>query len=896
MMWPSSQRYVWLLVVALGVMVLGVRPAADAATILVVNNDGAGEGFNDPTVVAPVGGNPGTTLGAQRLNAFQHAANIWGGLLSSTVTIRVGATFDPLTCNATSAVLGSAGPTTAHRDFTGAPVANTWYVQALANALNGNDLDAATNDLSAQFNSSIGTTCSFPNTWYYGLDRNAPGTQIDFVSVVLHELGHGLGFVSLVNLSTGAKFNGLNDTYMRNLENHGASPADYPSMTNAQRVAASISTGNLHWVGAKVQAASGGLTAGTVGTHVRMYAPNPAEPGSSVSHWDTALTPNESMEPSYTGVDHTPGLTLRLFEDLGWILSTTAVKVEAFTAQSVAPGRVLLQWRTGLEVDNLGFQLYREQDGQRLRVTPHLLAGSALRVGAGTVLEAGHAYSWWDTGAPASATGRYWLEDVDLSGRSVWHGPITVVPATTPGLATGPALSLASLGSGNPAPPLSAPVARRVPPVALSPQTSLATQPALKLAVREDGWYRLPQSALLAVGVSPLIDPRFLRLYVDGHEIPMRITGQEDGRLDASEALEFYGLGVEAPWTDTRIYWLVGGTTLGQRITSVWGPHSPDPSQQGTVTRLPQRDSASSFPMTVEKRERTVYFSALRNGEQENFFGAVVSPQTVQQILQVYHLTPTPTDNPRLQVVLQGVTQGPHQVAVTLNGASVGTVVWQDQGTGVGSFTLASSWVRAGQNQVELTAQGGPRDISVVDTLRLTYGHLYTANQDALQWSGTEGQQVTVDGFRQAGIRVMDITQPDTVREVGGVVTAQGGAVCHQPHHPRPWYTYPAGVPGTPRESRGGDHPPPAVLQDPVSARGRHGAHQPSPLSQQPGAPQTVAPEPGTAGGDCGCRGHLRYLQCRPEDTVCHPRFSARDEHAGESGAAFCALRWSRQS
>jgi hypothetical protein len=112
-----------------------------AATFLIINNDGAGEGFNDPTPVAPVGGNTGTTIGAQRLIAFQFAANIWGALLSSTVTIRVSAQFNPLSCTDTSAILGSAGFTNAFRNFTGAPIAATWYAVALANALHGSDLD-----------------------------------------------------------------------------------------------------------------------------------------------------------------------------------------------------------------------------------------------------------------------------------------------------------------------------------------------------------------------------------------------------------------------------------------------------------------------------------------------------------------------------------------------------------------------------------------------------------------------------------------------------------------------------------------------------------------------------------------------------------------------------------
>ena len=49
-----------------------------AAQIAIINNNAAGVGFNDPTPAAPIGGNPGTTVGEQRLNAFRHAAEIWG--------------------------------------------------------------------------------------------------------------------------------------------------------------------------------------------------------------------------------------------------------------------------------------------------------------------------------------------------------------------------------------------------------------------------------------------------------------------------------------------------------------------------------------------------------------------------------------------------------------------------------------------------------------------------------------------------------------------------------------------------------------------------------------------------------------------------------------------------
>src|SRR5262249_59824059 len=118
-------------------------------------------------------------------------------------------------------------------------------------------------------NSSVGTPgCLDSSAWYYGLDANPPSGQIDLVAVVLHELGHGLGFLTFVDLASGAKFLGLNDTFKRFLEDHVTTKL-YPAMTDAERVAASTDTGNLHWVGANVKAASGVLTAGQARDHHR---------------------------------------------------------------------------------------------------------------------------------------------------------------------------------------------------------------------------------------------------------------------------------------------------------------------------------------------------------------------------------------------------------------------------------------------------------------------------------------------------------------------------------------------------------------------------------------------------------------------------------------------------
>jgi hypothetical protein len=225
-------------------LILGITAngqAAADATIVIVNLDGPGEGFNDPTPATPVGGNKGKTLGQQRLIAFQHAADIWGDTLDSNVTIRIQAAFNPLG----PGILGSAGAISVSRDFSGvglhpgAEFPATWYGAALANKRAGTDLEPASNDINAQFSSNF--------NFYLGLN-NKHGTLPDLVAVLLHEFGHGLNFQTFYNRSNGAPFQGHTDIYARFLFDRTIGLA-WPDMSNAQVAASSINFGNLVWSG-----------------------------------------------------------------------------------------------------------------------------------------------------------------------------------------------------------------------------------------------------------------------------------------------------------------------------------------------------------------------------------------------------------------------------------------------------------------------------------------------------------------------------------------------------------------------------------------------------------------------------------------------------------------------
>jgi YVTN family beta-propeller protein len=436
----------------------------------------------------------------------------------------------------------------------------------------------------------------------------------------------------------------------------------------------------------------------------------------------------------------------------------TAATLESFEATGY-DGGVFIQWRTGTEVDNLGFNLYRDEGGKRVLVNQQLVAGSALVVGSGVSLGAGRAYSWWDSAASSEANPSYWIEDIDLNGQSSWHGPFgaKLVGGVPPEKSNAAVLSrIGSLQSSATLPLERRTILSPMTAAQISAQVRLAGKPAVKIFVRKEAFYRVTAAELQGAGLDPRVDPRLLQLYADGQQLPINVTTDEAGLV---AAIEFYGRGLDAAYTDARVYWLVAGTQPGLRLQQVKADGYPT--------------GARSFLATVERRDRTVYFSALRNGERENFFGAVIATQPVEQTLTLAHVDASAPGQATLEVALQGVTALPHRVWAYLNGQFAGELLFDSQAQGMGRFQLPHSLLREGDNQVLLVAQAGPGDVSLVNYLRLSYFHSFTADHNALRFTASGNQAVAVGGFSSASIRVLDVTNPDAVQELAGKIEQQ---------------------------------------------------------------------------------------------------------------------------
>lgn len=237
---------------------LAFAGAAQAADIVPINADPAGTGLNDLTPATPTGGNPGTTVGEQRRIVYQFAADLWGAVLESPAEIRVQASFQPLECTTARTVLGSAGTSPIYI-LSGDGLPSTLFHGALSDALVGYDIqNGAGVDIISRFNASYGgtnpdgTPCSPGSGWYYGLDGDTPPGLTNFLNVVMHEIGHGLGFSGFGNVATGAPLAGYPDIYSSFVFDN-ASQKGWYELTNAGRVQA-VTAGNLVFRGANVTA------------------------------------------------------------------------------------------------------------------------------------------------------------------------------------------------------------------------------------------------------------------------------------------------------------------------------------------------------------------------------------------------------------------------------------------------------------------------------------------------------------------------------------------------------------------------------------------------------------------------------------------------------------------
>lgn len=273
--------------------------------LAVTYGDGANEGFNDQT------------LGAARQRAFEFAMGVWADNLQGPATISINATMTPRGGTATAAVLASAAPAQFWRNFSNAPFKDTWYPECLVEIISGSDPDNNRLDINVDFNSDVDNATVLGNRdFYYGTDAS-PGTDFDFVTVTIHELCHGLGFISSFTSSgTYGSFPNIFDRFL--VDSTGTQLITKAASAN------NVTGNNVFWNGLRgryMYNVNFGRT-----NNVPMFAPTPFEDGSSLSHLDEATFTGvwELQTPFISGVVHVPDeIVMGILQDIGYSLPTS---------------------------------------------------------------------------------------------------------------------------------------------------------------------------------------------------------------------------------------------------------------------------------------------------------------------------------------------------------------------------------------------------------------------------------------------------------------------------------------------------------------------------------------------------------------------------------------------
>ena len=292
--------------------------------------------------------------------AFERAGNILSNLFSSTVPITVQVNTDD---DIGENTLAAAGAGRTLENFKNAPIPNTFYPIALAEKLAGENLSSVADA------ADIIVTYNPTRNWNF-TSTNVTGSQLDFVTVILHELLHGMGFASSTSANS-LSSRPLPNAYTNALENRAGENLVlvFNGLTN--ELSAQLSSNQL-FIRTPTFDNSNDLP--------KVYAPPTYQSGSSISHLDEVTyrnTPNSLMKPSIApgAIVHDPGdIALNILYDMGWSFSNVVHESAAGSEDTSIPYEVIANVISEHGYDPASIVLHYSQDTFRTETTVNMTA------------------------------------------------------------------------------------------------------------------------------------------------------------------------------------------------------------------------------------------------------------------------------------------------------------------------------------------------------------------------------------------------------------------------------------------------------------------------------------------------------------------------------------------
>ena len=302
-------------------------------------------------------------------------------------------------------------------------------------------------------------------------------------------------------------------------------------------------------------------------------------------------------------------------------------------------------------------------------------------------------------------------------------------------------------------------------------------QPAYKISVNESGLYVLTKDEMRDAGLPvDSLDPRTLKMYFMGEELAILVTGEQDTSLDDSDAVLFFGEGVNTRYTDTGIYWLSHDGELGKRI------HEQSSTSGGSLDE--------AYISSVHSEDNVFYMPALpKEPDFDHWYGYRINalppaPLSGHRDYDV-HLEHVASGNYQASVetAIGGNFDGVHHLRLYINGDEVLDDTWSGRTMYRGDTQFSQGLLQEGKNTVRVEmvndTPGQLFDFVNVDWLQLSYWRKYSTDDDLLVFGGDLSGSIRyqIDGFTSPDIQVFDITDPNQVKQITGTsISDQGGA------------------------------------------------------------------------------------------------------------------------
>lgn len=289
----------------------------------------------------------------------------------------------------------------------------------------------------------------------------------------------------------------------------------------------------------------------------------------------------------------------------------------------------------------------------------------------------------------------------------------------------------------------------------LSNHRWVVSQPGAKIGVRRDGFYRVTRAELQTAGFNVNSNSANWRLFMEGNEQAI-IVGAGD------QYIEFFGRGLDTIESDTRMYYLVVDAAAGKRL------------QPRTIRNFGGNVMSNNYRVTVEKKERTNYIYDIRNGDEENYWGRVVSTTSTTIPVSLTGVDLASTSAVTFTIKMRGFSLTPHQTAVVLNGNNIGTLSGQNTEAYSQTFTIPVSSLVEGNNALQLTSTAAG-DLSLFDVATFSYIRKYQADQNRVSFFTPGSRRVDLGNFTTANVRLFDITYDSEPTQIVNAPVVQNG-------------------------------------------------------------------------------------------------------------------------